>query len=203
MSLKNNSLVAAAALALGMTVAANASAVCENLLNDFNVTSYGIAEADSKGKVLVLVGITVAGVETVRPVCDAKGDVRIFPSADAAVSLAKKSNLSSATVVRFVKKAQTSVIGDPVLSLKNKHKAFKAEDILAGKSVAMMTTKIGAAVGLGWDTAEGTPEGDEYDDLLARQVSINEWKTFIAARVVTLAAALTAAGINPDTYQPI
>lgn len=203
MSLKNSALVAVAAAALGYAVAADASPVCEGLLNDLNVTTVGIAEVDIHGRVLVIVGITTEGVEVLRPVCDAKGDVRLYTGPDAAVALAKRANMPADAEVKFVKMARVSSIGDPVLALKNKHKAFKAEDVNAGKSVAAIATKIAAAVGLGWNTASGTPEADEYADLIARQVSIAEWKAYVLARVTALAAALTAAGINPDTYAPL
>lgn len=212
MSLKNNVFVSAAALALGMAVSTGAGAgpVCDALLNDLSVTSFGIAEVDVKGRVVVLVGITgpdVGGVtpaEVVRPVCDSKGDVRLFTTADAAIALSKRSNIGAGVEVVFVKMAKVASIGDPVLALKNKHKAFKAENLSATTSAALMVTKIAAADGLGWDTAaNGTPESDEYQDLMARQDSVGEWVTYTAARLATLAAALTAAGIDPATYLPL
>lgn len=201
MSLKNSAMVVAAALALGVTVASNASPVCENLLNDLNVTSYGIAEVDVKGRVMVIVGITTGGTEVMRPVCDSKGDVRIFGGPDSAVTTANRAGGSA--VVKFVRMARTSGVGDPVAALKSKHKAFKSEALSAGKQVTLLAGKLAAGVGLGWDVAVGTPEAAEYGDLLARKASIDEWSGAVSARVVTLEAALVAVGIDPATYLPI
>lgn len=201
MSLKNSSMVAAAALALGYTVAGNASPVCENLLNDLNVTTFGIAEVDVKGRVIVIVGITTGGVEVMRPVCDAKGDVRVFGGPDSAVTTAGRAG--SNAVVTFVRMARVAGVGDPVAALKTKHKAFKSEALAASKQVTLLAGKLAAGVGLGWDTAVGTPEAAEYGDLLARKASIDEWSGVVSARVVTLAAALVAVGIDPATYLPL
>ena len=204
MSVKNFNLVAAAAMALGLTVAADASPICENLLNDVQVDSFGAAEVDKTGRVIVIVEIVGAGnMHTLRPVCDSRGDVRLFPSADAAIALSKRSNLGGASVVSLVRFPIERVVGDPVAALKSKHRAMKAESLSADGSVTLAQAKISAAASLGWDVAVGTPEAAEYADLLKRQASIAEWKAFVAARVVALAAALTAAGINPDTYAPI
>ncbi len=203
MSVKNFNLVAAAAVALGLTVAANATPVAETLLNDLNVTTFGASEVDKSGRVVVIVGITDANVETMRPVCDVRGDVRIFAGADAAVALAKRSNLAADTAIMIVRMEKPANVGDPVATLKIKHKGFKAESLEADKSVTLLTAKVSAATSLGWNTAVGTPEADEFADLVKRQASIAEWKAFVAARVIARAAALTAAGVNPDTYAPI
>lgn len=199
MSLKNSALIAASAIALGMTVSVNASPVVESLLNDRDVTTFGVSEVDASGRCLVLVGLTVGGVETIRPVCDTTGDVRLYASAASAVSAARKAGVGdlSIAVVQFVK---AGTVGDPVKALISKHKAIKNEDAAADKGTATIAAKVSAAVALGWDVAVGTPEADEYGDLVARQTSVGEWKTFTAARLVTLTASLVTAGINPVTY---
>lgn len=201
MSLKNSALVAAAATALGYTVAGGASPVVESLLNDRDVTSFGVAEVDASGRCLVIAGLTSGGVETMRPVCDTTGDVRLYASAAAAVAAARRAGVGDLAipVVQFVK---PGTVGDPVKALISKHKAIKNEDAAADKGTATITAKVGAAVALGWDVAVGTPEAEEYGDLIARQTSVAEWKTYTAARLVTLTANLVTAGINPVTYAP-
>ena len=60
------------------------------------------------------------------------------------------------------------------------------------------------AESLGWNTSpEGSPEKAEYDDLVTRKATVQEWKDATDARVAALAAALTAAGIDPVTYLPL
>lgn len=195
MSTKNNALVSVAAAALGLTVAANASAVCEGLLNDLEVSSFGAAEVDTSGRVLVLV--TVGGA--VRPVADSLGNVRLYVDGNAAIALAKRSNIAAGVEVKFVKMVKAGTVGDPIVALKSKYKKFKAEAVASLKQSQTIAAKIAAAAALGWDTATGTPEGNEYVDMVARQVSIAEWKAYNDNKVTTLAASLTAAGIDPAT----
>lgn len=195
MSTKNNAMVSVAAAALGLTVAANASAVCEGLLNDMEVSSFGAAEVDTSGRVLVLV--TVGGA--VRPVADSLGNVRLYVDGNAAIALAKRSNIAAGVEVKFVKMVKAGTVGDPIVALKSKYKKFKAEAVASLKQSQIIAAKIAAAAALGWDTATGTPEGNEYVDMVARQVSIAEWKTYNDNKVTALAASLTAAGIDPIT----
>ena len=194
MSTKNNALVAAAALALGVTMTAGAKPVCEGLLNDLRVTGFGAVEVDTSGRVLVIATLENGDV---RSVADSTGNVRLYADSNAAISLAKRANLASGTQVKVVKADKQTTIGDPVAALKAKYKKFKAEQIASGKGVTSLTDKITAALALGWDSATGTPENFEYLDLVARKVSVQEWDTFNAAQVTALAASLTAAGINP------
>ncbi len=201
MSTKNNALIAVAAAALGM--AATAGPICDGLLNDLNVTKFGGAEVDANGRVLVLVEITTgtggSATTEVRPVADSLGNVRLFADGNAAIALAKRSNLASGVQVKFVKMDKTATIGDPVAALKAKFKRFKNEAASSAKQSVIVTGKQAAAVALGWDTAVGTPENLEYLDIVARLATITEWKGYNDAQVTALAASLTAAGIDPLT----
>lgn len=203
MSTKNNALISAAALALGVVVGAGASPICDGLLNDVNVTGFGAAEVDATGRVLVLVSITTGApgseVTTVRPVADSLGNVRLYADGNAAVALAKRANLASGVQVKFVKMDKVAAVGDPIAALKSKYKRFKTEAAAALKQIGVVTAKKSAGVALGWDTASGTPEHVEYLDIVAREVSVNEWKAFNDGKVTALAASLTAAGIDPVT----
>ena len=199
MSVKNNAMVAVAALALGVTVTAGANPVCEGLLNDFTVTNFGFAEVDSQGRVLVIVSVdTGTGVE-VRPVADQQGHVRLYASADGAVMLAKKCQMAANTVVTFRRFISTGTVGDPITALKSKFKAAKAEETLVIKQQSGLAAKLTAAEALGWDEAVGTPENLEYLDLQDRAASLTEWKTKTTAKKTALAASLTAAGVDPLT----
>ncbi len=203
MSTKNNAFVAAAATALGMVVLSGASPICDNLLNDLNVTEFGAAEVDTTGRVMVLVEITTgtggSATTEVRPVADSLGNVRLYADGNAAVALAKRSNLAPGVQVKFVRATKVATIGDPVAALKSKYKSFKTEAALGLKQSDIVTGKKTAGEALGWDTATGTPENAEYLDIVARLASITEWKAFCDAKVTALAASLTAAGIDPST----
>lgn len=203
MSLKNSAFVALAATALGLTVSAGASPICEGMLNDVSLTTFGMAEIDSRGRVAVIIGTTTGGVETLRPVCDVRGDVRLYSGADAAVALSKRATLAGGVSVKFVRMEKAASVGDPVATLKAKHKNAKVESASAGKSVILVAGKISAAASLGWDVAVGTPEAYEYADLVKRQASVGEWDSFIAAKLASYTAALVAAGIDPVTYLPV
>lgn len=200
MSVKANSLVAAAAMALGVTVAMGASPICEALLNDVTIVKFGAAEVDPNGRVIVIVTVRDSmGVDTVRPVADSLGNVRLFAGADAAVSLAKRANTAPGSAVTVVKLERTYTVGDPLIALRAKFRRYKSEGINAAKQLAAVNFKITGAVALGWDMAVNTPERFEYDDLIARRGSVTEWKTLTDATVTSLAASLTAAGIDPLT----
>lgn len=199
MSLKNNTLIAAASAALGMVVTVGATPICDGMLNDVNVTAFGAAEVDATGRVLVLVAITDGAETVIRPVADTLGNVRLYVDGNAAVALAKRSSLASGLQVKFVKMDKTAAIGDPVVALKSKYKRFKAEALSSSKQSATVTGKKTAAEALGWDIAVGTPENAEYGDIVARLATITEWKNFNDAKVVALAASLVAAGIDPAT----
>lgn len=199
MSTKNNALVAVAAAALGVVVATGASPVCESLLNDLQVIEFGGAEVDTSGRVLVIVTIKNGLIETVRPVADASGNVKLFGDANAAMIAGKRANLTAGTKVKFVKMVKAGTIGDPIATLKTKYKAFKTEAASSLKQGTALAGKVSAAVALGWDVSVGTPENAEFVDLTARGVSVAEWKAYNDAKVVELAASLTAAGVDPLT----
>lgn len=197
MSITNNAYISVAATALGVTVAPGASPIVEQLLNDVAVSEIKAAEVTDKGKCLVLV--TAEGV--VRPVADSSGNVKLFTDGAAVVALAKKSNLPGGQGVTIVKKAINKPVGDPISALKSQHKQASTEAAAAFKPTQTLAQQISGAQSLGWNTdPEGSATRGEYDDLIARQTSVAEWKAKCDARVATLAAALTAAGIDPVTY---
>ena len=199
MSTKNNALVAVAAAALGMVVAGGASPICEGLINDLNVTAFGAAEVDSAGRVLAIVSILDGSTTTVRPVADSSGNVKLFGDMNAAMSAAKRANVTPGAIIKVTKFVKAASIGDPLAALKAKYKRFKAEVVTSDKQVVMLAGKVSAAEALGWDTAVGTPENLEYVDLTNRADTVDEWKSYNVAQVAALAAALTAAGVNPAT----
>lgn len=200
-----NSLVGAAAAALGLSVAAGASPICEALLNDVAVSAMGAAEVTDKGKCIVLVTTKDgANADVVRPVADSMGNVKLFANGAAVVALAKRSNLPGGEAIEFVKKAVAQSVGDPIAALKSQHKAAVRESAAAAKPLADLNQKKTGAAALGWDADPvGSATRAEYDDIAARIVTVQEWKDKTDARVTTLAAALTAAGINPATYLPL
>ena len=194
-------MVAAAATALGMVVLAGTSPICENLLNDLKINGFGAAEIDAKGRVMVLVSVhnDADGKDTVRPVADASGNVRVYMDGNAAVSLAKRTNVTAGTQVKFVQFATVPNVGDPLAALKAAYKRFKNEAAAGLKQANLIFGKKTAAIALGWDTAVGTPENAEYLDIVERQTSIGEWKSYCDAKVTALAASLTASGVDPLT----
>lgn len=204
MSVKNNQLLAAAALALGLTITAGRPAIAEGLLNDMPIKAMDAAEvSDGSGRVLVFVTVSemVGGVPTdvVRAVADAVGNVRLFGDGSAVVALSKRSNIVPGTVVRFVRFVKPASVGDPILSLKAKYKRSKLENITAAAKKTDLLAKQSAAESLNWDTQIGTPENVEYLDICSRVETVNEWQNITAGLVMTLGTALAAAGIDPMT----
>lgn len=200
MSIVNSSYVNIAAAALGVTVSAGAGPIVEQLLNDIAVSSIKAAEVTDKGKCIVL----VETVDGVRPVADSSGNVKLFADGAAVVALAKKSNLPGGQGVTIVKKAINKPVGDPISALKSQHKQASTEAASALKPTQTLAQQISGAQSLGWNTdPEGSATRGEYDDLIARKASVEEWKAKCDSRVATLAAALTAAGIDPVTYLPL
>lgn len=202
MSTKNNAIMAAAAAAVGVTVG-TAGPVVESLLNDVNVSDAQIVAFDKTGRVVMFVTVDTGSGAQVRPVADSMGNVRLLGNAAAAVSSLKRAAPSAtATYTPFV---AVSTVGDPVKALISKHKAAKTEAAKANAALNTAQTGIvslvSAAASLGWDTAaSGTPEAQEYADLLKRQASVTEWKAKADALVTQYTASLTAAGIDPVTY---
>lgn len=200
MGIVNNSYVPIAATALGVTVSAGAGPIVEQLLNDIAVSSIKAAEVTDKGKCIVL----VETADGVRPVADTSGNVKLFTDGAAVVALAKKSNLPGGQGVTIVKKAINKPVGDPISALKAQHKQASTEAASALVPTQKLAQQIIGAKSLGWDTdPEGSATRGEYEDLIARQASVAEWKAKCDSRVATLAAALTAAGIDPVTYLPL
>lgn len=202
MSTKNNAIMLAAAAAVGVAVGA-AGPVVESLLNDVTVSDAKIVAFDKTGRVVMFVTVDTGSGAQVRPVADSMGNVRLLGNAAAAVSSLKRAAPSAtATYTPFV---AVSAVGDPVKALIAKHKAAKTEAAKANAALNTAQTGIvslvSAAAALGWDTAaNGTPEAQEYADLLKRQASVTEWKDKADALVTQYTASLTAAGIDPVTY---
>ena len=87
-----------AAEALGMTVTEGAAPVVDALLNDLSIKGFDAAEVTSTGKVVALA--TIAGkdangrdIDTIRPVGDTSGAVKLYTDLSAAITAAKRSNL--------------------------------------------------------------------------------------------------------------
>ena len=199
MSVKNNSFVAAAALALGVTVAAGFP-VAEGMLNDVPVAGLKAAEiTDGTGRVLVFAGVVVNAETFWRPVADANGSVRLFKDGSAVVALSKRVALAAGASVELVKFVAVASVGDPVVALKSRYKRAVNELDSATAKRAVVLTKKTAAESQGWDTAVGTPEATEYADIVARVQTLGEWVGVVDALKTTLAAALTAAGVDPAT----
>ena len=204
MSRVNNAYIPAAATALSLTVSEPVKPIADAMLNDVPVSAIGAAEVTDKGKCIVIATVTINGAQEVRPVADSNGNVKLYADGAAVVALAKRSNLAGGQSVQIVKKAVQGNIGDPIAALKSKHKQAATESVTAGKPLATLTQQITGAESLGWNTSpEGSPEKAEYDDLVKRKETVQEWKDATDARVTALAAALTAAGIDPVTYLPM
>ena len=198
MSTKVNKFLAATALAAG--VVAHATPISENLLNDMPVKRLDAAEInDGTGKVIVFATVTLAGSDVVRAVADVSGNVRLFSDGSAVVALSKKSNLIPGASINFVRFTKYGSVGDPIASLKSKYKKSVAEYAMAEAKRVERVNMNTAAVAQGWDTAIGTPENEEYLDLVVRLATVAEWADLIGAQKNSLAAALTAAGIDPLT----
>lgn len=200
MSLKANALIPAVAVALGVTVDATAGPVCESVLNDYPVTSFGFAEVDATGRSMAIVTVeTVSGSPKVRVVADSTGNAKLFASADAVIALSKRCLMAANVSINYRRFVATGTVGDPVAALKSKYKSAKTEEAAAVKQEAALVQKVAAAVALGWDTSTGTPENLEYVDLTKRKDSVTEWKGLIGDKKTALAASLTAAGVDPLT----
>lgn len=198
MSTKVNKFLAAAALSAG--VVAGATPISESLLNDMPVKALHAAEIDDgTGKVIVFATVTIAGDDVSRAVADAAGNVRLYSDGSAVVALMKKTNLVPGAALQFVKFNKSGSVGDPIQSLKAKYKKAVVESAQAEAKRVERVNMNSAAAAQGWDTAIGTPENEEYLDLVLRLATVKEWADLLAAQKTTLAAALTAAGIDPLT----
>jgi hypothetical protein len=107
--------------------------------------------------------------------------------------------LDNTALTTFKRKEKAVELGKPLPTLKAKYKAFKAEKAVAVKSKDAIAADIIAVTALGYNTAVGTIEADEWADLQKRLASVTEWLDYASAQVVALAAALTAAGVDPAT----
>lgn len=205
MSITNNGYVQVAATAIGVSVAGDASPIAEQLLDNIEVASIKAAEVTAKGKCIVLVGVPDgSGGTDYRPVASAAGDVKLFADGKAVIALAKKSNLPGGQSVAIVKMQGSQSVGDPIATLKSQHRQVVREYASTTKPFTDLSQKITGAEALGWDEDPvGSATRAQYNDLIARRATVQEWRTAINARVTTLAAALTSAGIDPNTYLPL
>ena len=200
MSVFNNKYVPFAATRLGFDAANVGRPIVDALLNDVQVESCGVVEVTEKGKAIAI----IVSEGTIRAVADTGGNVRLYANADAAISMARKSNLPASSAVVYYRADKTATVGDPVSTLKTKHRAAKVEANSAKEASDALTKKVAAATSLGWgNAAAGSPEAIEFADLQARQQSVSEWALAAQARLDTLTQALIAAGIDPTTYMPI
>ena len=201
MSTRINKHIPFALAALGIALTAGAAPVSEGLLNDYSVKSVRIAQVDDAGRCIMIVSIDV-GVDSpdvVRAVASSSGDVKLFADLASAQALILRAKFAVGAVVTFVRKEKSRTLGDPIATLKTLFKAFKAEKMVGEKAAVKIAASISAGTALGWHTAVGTPEAVEFDDYMAKQSTVAESVAFCAARVASLAASLTAAGIDPAT----
>jgi hypothetical protein len=201
MSVRNSAFAIAAYALIGQTAPAiPAVPVLDTLLNDYKVSELHAVQIDDAGRCVVLVAVAVGSeAATIRPVCNALGDVRLYGDIGAVAPIIKRARLEGSAQVQFYRKERAVTLGDPVATLKSQYKAFKAEKAVVDKSKVVLDAKITAAAALGWDTSSNTAEAAEYADFLARRASTDEAIAFCAGRVTALAASLTAAGVDPLT----
>jgi hypothetical protein len=200
MSVKANVLVLAAVAALGVNLTAGAQPMVEGLINDYDVSAINIAQVDDAGRCIVIVTATnAAGVVQTRPVANSAGDVRIYADFGMTNSLIARAKLSAAAVVTYKRKVKAASLVKPLIALKQSYKAFKAENAVAVKAIAQINSDIISATAVGWNTAVGTPEAETFADYGVMLLTVTEQKDYTQARVTALAAALTAAGVDPLT----
>lgn len=200
MSVVNNKYVPVALGLLQIPLDQLGPVIVDALLNDVPIASFAVVEIDSKGRSIAL----AHSEEKTRPVGDSSGNVRLFSSADTAITLGKRSNLPAGSPMAYIKAERATNIGDPVASLKTKHKAAKTEANNASNSLIKLSQKQAAALSLGWGTAAaGSAELAEFEDIAARVAAVSEWSQTSSTRLQTLTDALIAASIDPVTYMPL
>ena len=201
MSIKINSFLPAAAAAAGVTTTA-AVALADGLLTVKQIKALHCAEiSDGTGKVMVFATVTDGETDTVRPVAGSDGNVKLYSDAASALRLAKSANLLPGAVIRFTPYAKPASVGDPLASLEARYKAACSKGFAAISKAEALQSKIDNAIAFGWETSTGATLA-EYQDLLARQVALQEWQTDSIALVDTLAARLTTVGVDPTTLGP-
>ena len=190
MSITNNAYLPLVAAALAATLGAP---VVEKMLDNVAVTGIKAVEISDAGKCIVCAEI--GGV--LRPVTSTSGDVKLYTDAASVFTLAKASNLPAGSSVEIIKRAKTVTMTDPVSALKSKYRKAVSEQATATDKAAELASKVAAAIGGGWNTDEAYKP--LYDDFVARKATVDEWVTATDDAVTTLAAALTAANIDPAT----
>ncbi len=200
MSVVNNKYVPIAMGLLQLSLDKLGPVIVDALLNDVPIGSFAVIEIDSKGRSVAL----AYSDEKVRPVADNSGNVRLFSSADTAIILGKRSNLPAGMPMAYIKVERSTNIGDPVASLKSKHKSAKTEAANASNSLVKLSQKQAAAISLGWgNAAVGSAELAEFEDIGARVSAVSEWAQTSSTRLQTFTDALVSAGIDPLTYMPL
>ena len=203
---KANGYFAFVAAALGVSLTAGRPAVAETMLDQYTVSSMGIAQVNDAGQCVVVVTVDsgAAGANEVRVVGDFSGAAKLYTNFGAADGIVKSAKINASTVILIKRKLKEVSLSDPVSELKRLHKAFVAE---ASKSLAVktkLTTAKNVATGLGWPAAAAdTAEFKEFAQISTELDSVTEVNNNANTKVTTYSAALTTAGINPVTYLPI
>lgn len=203
---KANSFIAAAALALGVTLTAGRPAVAETMLDQFTVKAMGIAQVNDAGQCIVIVTVNSgnAGADEVRVVGDFGGAAKLYTSIGMTDGIIKSAKIVETTEFKVKRKLKLATLSDPISTLKNLHKAFVREAASSLETKTKRAASIAAGVVLGWDVmAADTAEKREDVEMRAQLASVTETNDNANAKVTAYATALTNAGINPVTYLPI
>lgn len=141
---------------------------------------------------------------SLRPIADSSGNVRVYKNGAAAIAALRRNVNGNGIAFSYTKQVKSGSIGDPIKTLVSKYKSCKTEELAAIKQVGDLAAKISSAEALDWDTAAaGSPEKVEYTDLQSRKTAVDEWKAATTTRKGNLETALTAAGIDLQTLQPV
>jgi hypothetical protein len=200
MSIKSNLLKPIALAALG--VAVTHGAIAESLLDNYTVKAVKIAQVDDALRCLVVVTVNdgVEGsVDQVRFVATVNGDLKVFANLGATTALVQKSNMSADAVTTVVRRLVPVTVPNPVNSLKALYKAAKKSKLSTAAELIAITAQKTAAQAQNWPNMAGTQFQLTYQDYLLNEAVVTEANAFEAARVVSLAASLTAAGVDPLT----
>ena len=201
MSVKNNTLLASAVAALALTLTPAREAIAETLMDNIEVSAINFAEVTAAGGCIGIVSIATGtlGAVEVRAIANANGDVKLFANLAAAAVLVKRCKMSTGAEVKYIRMDDTASATNPVNRLIAAYKSASRDKVSATSKVADLDGLIVAAVGAGDDTAVGTPNYKQWQDYGKRKQTVLEVKDWSTAAMVTLAASLTAAGVNPLT----
>lgn len=169
-------------------------------LNDVTVTGGIVFDLlDGSGRAMAMAEVG----SDYRPITDTLGNVRIYKTGATAIAALRRLCMGNIQFT-YKKKVKAGSAGDPIKALISKYKSCKAEEASAVEKTAEIEAKVAGAEALEWDTAAaGTPENLEYLDLSNRSTVVNQWRVATQNRKTTLEAALTSAGIDLVTLQPV